>query len=84
MQQAQYTFACKEDENQRLVYCSHSEVFDQNSSEQDLLFKFTLPGSLRKSVLSKLDSMNINSYTLYGSEDSLFEMLAFRELLKDI
>lgn len=84
MQQAQYTFACKKDENQQWVYCSHSEVFDQKSSEQDLLFKFILPGNIRKSVLSKLDSMNINSYTLYGSEDSLFDMLAFRELLKDL
>lgn len=82
IQQAQYTFACKWDENERWEFCPHEEVFRENNSNQDLLYKFIIRGSLKKEVLEKLDSMNVNAFTLFGSEDSLFQMLAYREINK--
>jgi len=41
--------------------------------------KYIFPASIRREVLAELDSMNINAYTLYGSEEGLAEMLANRD-----
>jgi FRG domain len=47
---------------------------------QDKLYKFTLPTKERPRVLAILDSMNVNAFSLFGSEDALAETLALREL----
>ena len=79
-QQAQYTVAVKK-KDKKWVYCPHKEAFDESKGlEQDLLYKFTLPGSLRDDVLTKLHEMNINAFTLYSTEESLMEMLAYKEI----
>ncbi len=80
MQQGQYTISVEKPDKD-WVYCSHEKVFNAKADDQDYLIKFTLPGGIKNQVLKKLQSMNINSFTLYGSEDSLMDMLAFKEIL---
>lgn len=81
MQQGQYT-VCAEKHDGNWVYCSHENYFSTRPFDnQDYLRKFTLPGDIKNQVLEKLQSMNINSFTLFGTEDSLMDMLAFKEIL---
>lgn len=83
LQQGQYTVAVQQLKGNDGVYCSHELAFrDKDNEEQDILYKFTLPGALRYSVLSKLEEMNINAFTLYGNEDSLMSTLAFKEIMQ--
>ncbi len=82
MQQSQYTIAT-EKVNDKWVYCGHEKYFSGTTDEsQDLLFKFTLPGKLRNQFIQKLQQMNINAFTLYGTDESLMDMLAFREIIE--
>ncbi|MBV9528824.1 FRG domain-containing protein [Sphingomonas sp.] len=60
-------------------FAHHDAVFDLSESEQDLLFKFTIPCSERVKVLSKLNEYNLNAVSLFGSEESLMETLAIQE-----
>jgi len=64
-----------------VYYAKHEDVFYLNNTKQDLLWKYNLPASERIKVLQKLDMMNINSYSLFGTEDSLMDMVAKREFL---
>jgi hypothetical protein len=41
--------------------------------------KFILNGKEKEDILQKLFMMNINEYTLFGDEESLMRMLAFKE-----
>jgi len=82
LQQAEYTYCRKGIDNtyeSTLDYSSHEEAFEKTGDEQDILHKYTIPAELRSEVLAKLDSMNINAYTLYDSEEGLAEMLANRK-----
>jgi hypothetical protein len=82
MQQSQYTIATEKVKDE-WVYCSHEKYFSGTTDEsQDLLIKFTLPGELRNKYLQKLQQMNINAFTLYGTDESLMDMLAFREIIE--
>jgi hypothetical protein len=47
---------------------------------QDLLWKFNIPTSERLKVLKFLDAHNLNAFSLFGSEESLMETMALREL----
>jgi hypothetical protein len=62
-------------------YACHEDVFDQGTENQDLLWKFNLPASQRTTVLRILDLYNLNAYSLFGSEESLMETVAQREIL---
>ena len=79
-QQAVYTICTVATTEGELTYACHEEAFDRNEPEQDLLWKFTIPASERHNVLKKLDMYNINSYSLFGSEESLMQTLALREI----
>ena len=79
LQQAQYTY-CNKPVDGRYFYCSHEEAFDRNDGEQDILNKFIIPKTERPKVLEKLNMMNINAYSLFGSEESLLETLAYKEI----
>lgn len=78
IQQSQYTSCVKKDGDD-WYYCSHEEAFNTTDTGQDLLIKLTLPGSEKDRILLKLDTMNINAFSLYGSDEGLMRMLAFRE-----
>lgn len=80
LQQCQYTVCFKDvgvDSKER-IYCSHESVaFNDN---QDFLKKFVIPFSEKDKVLRKLQLMNINAYSLFGSDDSLMKTLAHQEI----
>ena len=62
-------------------FVSHEDVFNTpQSKEQDLLWKIVLPASERGKILKALDEVNLNAYSLFGSEESLMETLACREI----
>ncbi len=78
IQQCQYTYCAKYDENKDLIYCCHEDV--EFGDDQDILTKYILPASERKKVLKKLDLMNINAFSLFGNEEGLMNTLAYREI----
>ena len=79
-QQSWYTICRKPLDNEH-VYCNHEEAInEENYTGQGLLRKYIIPRSERSKVLEKLFLMNINSYSLFGSEESLMETLAYREI----
>ena len=77
-QQAEYTY-CRRKESDEWYYSSHEQALQASDSDQDIVTKYLLPSCIRREVLAELDAMNINAYTLYGSEEGLAEMLANRE-----
>ena len=82
LQQSQYTICIMH--NGEWEYASHEKALAQCDTNQDLLWKFNIPYSERLKVLSLLDGYNINALSLFGSEESLMETMALREIqLKD-
>ena len=49
-----------------------------NLGPLEKLLKFTIPATERRAVLQRLDLMNVNPYSLFGSEDSLVRTIARR------
>lgn len=78
LQQSEYTI-CTEEDDGAYFYAFHEDVFSDNAGEQDLLWKINIPSTIRNEVLSYLDLININAFSLFGSEESLMETLAVRE-----
>ena len=78
LQQSEYT-TCTVYDGERHYFADHESGFSENNEEQDLLWKINIPSSERFKVLSHLDSMNINAFSLFGSEESLMATLALRE-----
>lgn len=76
-QQAEYTICVRQTEH-GLAYASHDSVFANPTEGQDVLCKFELPGSERAKVLEHCHRFNLNSYSLFGSEESLMETLKLR------
>ncbi len=62
------------------MYVSHETAFARCDTDQDLLWKFNIPYSERLQVLKMLDRYNINALSLFGSEESLMETMALREI----
>jgi FRG domain len=80
IQQCRYTFAIKKPNNE-YVYCDHEEAHAEGGvTIQNILTKFLIPRTERPKVLAKLDLMNINAYSLYGDEENLMKLLAYREI----
>lgn len=80
LQQSKYTI-CTASNDHGPYYASHQEVFNRNREDQDLLRKFIIPATERAKALSRLDSYNINAHSLFGSEESLMEIIAMREFI---
>ena len=85
MQQSGYTTCTKpksiNKQESELFYAPHEEVFSKNEKDQDILWKFNIPTSERPRFLQKLQTMNINSFSLFGTEDSLMDSIATEEFL---
>lgn len=60
-------------------FTEHDDVFDRQKTDQDVIIKFVLPSAERKKILKLLDSFNLNSFSLFGSEDSLMDTISVRE-----
>jgi hypothetical protein len=78
-QQCEYTICWKEIGNDH-VYSSHETAFADKTSDQGVLRKYTLPASERKNSLKQLQRMNVTAFSLFGSEESLMETLAYQEI----
>lgn len=78
LQQCEYTSCLAFKSPVRFV--RHGDVFDRSKRGQDLLWKFNIPVSERLKVLRVLDAHNLNAFSLFGSEESLMETMALREL----
>ena len=78
-QQCEYTI-CWKQVGESYVYSSHEAAFSDNKSEQGALTKYTLPVSERTKALKQLYRMNVTAFSLFGSEESLMETLAYQEI----
>ncbi|HEX9812699.1 MAG TPA: FRG domain-containing protein [Burkholderiales bacterium] len=79
-QRSEYTI-CTIGRANEFLYACHADAFMGNTEDQDELWKFNIPVSERYKVLSSLEQYNINAFSLFGSDESLMETLAIREIL---
>lgn len=79
LQQSDYTM-CAIFEDGPWRFANHETVFSLDNKKQDILWKFNIPWAERTKVLTQLDAYNLNAYSLFESEESLMETLAFRTL----
>jgi FRG domain-containing protein len=75
LQQSRYTI-CTAMTADNWVYAKHEDVVARGEIEQDRLWKINIPTSARVEFLKRLNKMNINSFTLFNTEDSLVATLA--------
>ena len=83
LQQSQYTICVELDDKYNPIYANHEGVFTRSDTRQDQLWKFNVPSNERNKALKSLNSMNINSYSLFGSEDSLVDAISTNEIIKN-
>lgn len=76
LQQSEYTI-CVEKLNNDFCYRGY-EGIKWGEKDQDLLCKITMPSAERIKVLSELDSMNINAFSLFGTNEALMHTLEMR------
>lgn len=82
-QQCRYTICTiKTDGNP--VYTSHKHSIAKGKTGNVELVKYMLPTSERGKVLRKLERMNVTAFSLFGSEESLMETLAYQQIGKII
>ncbi len=80
-QKSRYTICGSwSEEKSRWSFVPHELILrdDRRPPEQDFIWKFNIPARERNKVLRKLEMYNLNSYSLFGSEEALLESLAFR------
>lgn len=74
LQQGLYTICLKE-ENDRIYVSDHEISGIDDEDREPRVTKLILPASERLNALSALNTYNINSYSLFGTEESLLESL---------
>lgn len=79
LQQSQYTFCTRTDDAGVVRYIGHEQAF-RDVSPADRIRKFLIPLSARRQALMQLNRMNINAFSLFGSEDSLVETIAISDI----
>lgn len=79
LQQSQYTICVELNDDDKPNYANHEQVFRKDDEGQDRLWKFNIPVTERIKVLNR---MNINSFSLFGSEDALVETISTNEIIK--
>lgn len=81
-QQCRYTTCVGMDlTNKDYVFRSHESELLKAVGPEGLLIKITFPIGERLTALRHLERMNINAFSLFGTEDSLIRTIARRELL---
>jgi len=81
LQQSRYTVCIRPTAEAGLFYGPHEHIVKSERPQQDRLWKFILPATEKKKVLVHLNRYNINAFSLFGSEESLMEMIANKEFL---
>ncbi len=79
LQKAEYTICVVKNAN-NWHYTCHEKTFALKMVNQDILYKFNIPSTERSKVLKKLEEYNINSFALFGTEESLMSTMAMREI----
>lgn len=79
VQQSQYT-ACVAQVDNEWVFHPHELELGQPSDMQDRLEKIIIPAECKRAFLKELDRMNINAFSLFGTEEALMETLSLREM----
>lgn len=78
-QQATYTICESLAKDRAWQFDSHESVFNgmarPTQETQDLLWRFDIPSDERTSILKRLNEFNLNAYSLFDSEEALFESL---------
>ena len=80
LQQSKYTICLDFQINRGWNFAPHENVFARNDDGQDILLKFTIPSTERIKVLKKLDSYNLNCFSLFDTAEALMETMAFRHI----
>lgn len=86
LQQSRYTVCGKYSADDGWKFVPHQTAFEnprrnqKNQNQQDLLWKIVIPTSERIKVMALLDQFNLNAFSLFGSEASPMETLAFRDI----
>ena len=79
-QQCEYSI-CAQQIDGKYVYVSHENPrFVAPTSDLGPVKKYILPASERTRALSCLHRMNVTAFSLFGSEESLMETLAYQEI----
>lgn len=61
-------------------FVSHEEAISSYYEGNEGLWKINIPSSERKKVLEHLNQYNLNAFSLFGSEETLCETIAFSAL----
>lgn len=83
LQQSQYSICVELDQDYNSMYANHELVFNKDDSRQERLWKFNIPVEEKNKALGILNKMNINSFSLFGTEDSLVESISTYEIIKN-
>ena len=80
LQQCEYT-VCVRLDNHGYKFTPHEHAFRNPASKnrQDQLWKIDIPAKERSAALKRLETMNVNAFSLFGSEDALIRAVAIRE-----
>ena len=86
LQQSEYTICVQRGDDDILYYARHEDALSETPlTQQDILWKLNIHASQRKNFLTRLDAMNINDFSLFGTLDSLASALALKEVwLKEV
>jgi hypothetical protein len=76
LQQSTYTVCTAYDKN--WCFVQHDSVLNRDKDDQDLLVKCVFPASMRPEIMRLLNKMNINAYSLFGTEEALLQALGNR------
>lgn len=76
-QQSRYT-VCRAKIDEKIFLMNHQKAVEEDP-ENHTIKKFVLRSDEKAKVLERLFRMNINDYTLFGDEESLMRMLAYKE-----
>jgi hypothetical protein len=63
------------------IFRQHEDAMLGRDGENGRILAYRIPIAERKEALRRLDVMNINPYSLYGSEDALIRTISRRECL---
>jgi len=79
-QQSRYTVCAEFIAGSGWQFARHQDVFDRADPDQDQISKIIVPATERLKALSFLSTVNINAFSLFDSEESLMELLAFEHI----
>jgi hypothetical protein len=78
LQRSQYSVSIAMS-NEDPRFASHEAALTESAANGGQFIKFDIPVSERAAALRHLDLMNINSYALFGTDESLIRTIAMRE-----